>query len=167
MENYRMNSTQIKIRALKQGEQIPYEILLLSDDTKKSIDTNLDKGELYVGEFEGKIIGAFILKQIQPATIEIKNIAVVENEQGKGIGTVFLDYIINESRARELSLLIVGTCDQCFKEIEFYRKSGFRIFSIRKDFFLRNYDQPIYENGIQIRDMIMLSIDLNPNGKDH
>lgn len=152
---------QIVIRRADKDEQIPYDLLLLSDDSKEAIDKNLNNGELFFAEIKNKIIAAFILKIIEKENIEIKNIAVVEDQQGRGIGTKLLDYIISISKQRGFSNLIVGTCDLCIKEIEFYKKSGFTINSTRKNFFIDNYKDPIYENGMQIKDMVMLSIDLS------
>jgi aminoglycoside 6'-N-acetyltransferase I len=150
----------IKIEALPEGEEIPYNLLLLSDDAKEAINSNLRNGELYMATLNKEVIGAFILKVIEIDTIEIKNIAVTEQFQGNGIGTILLQFIIRTSRERKFQSLIVGTCDQCHREIRFYEKSGFKPFAVRKDFFIHNYGNPIFENGIQIRDMIMLQINL-------
>ncbi len=149
------------IRKTSKGEKIPYDLLLLSDDTKEAIDKNLNNGELFLAEINDNIIAAFILKIIEKETIEIKNIAVLEDYQGSGVGTILLKYIISISAQRGFKNLIVGTCDLCTKEIEFYKKSGFNITNTRKNFFIDNYKDPIYENGIQIKDMIMLSVDLS------
>ncbi len=150
----------MKIRPLRKNEQAPYDLLLLSDDTRESIDKNIHNGEVFVAEIAEKIIAAFILKAEEEYTVEIKNIAVMEGLQGNGVGTMLLGYIKEIAGIRGLNKLLVGTCDQCFKEMEFYKKSGFEIFNVRKNFFVDNYKDPIYENGIQIRDMVMLSVDL-------
>lgn len=152
---------QISIHKAHQNEQIPYDLLLLSDDTREAIDKNLNNGELFLAEMNNEIVAAFILKITEKETIEIKNIAVSENQQGNGIGTALLKYIISISTQRGFKDLIVGTCDLCTKEIEFYKKSGFVITGNRKNFFIDNYKDPIYENGLQLKDMIMLSMDLS------
>jgi putative acetyltransferase len=152
---------EVLIRKIYKGEQIPYDLLLLSDVTKEAIDINLNNGELFLAEINDRVIAAFILKTLEKETIEIKNIAVLEDQQGSGIGTILLKYIISMSTQRGFKNLIVGTCDLCNKEIEFYKNSGFNITDIRKNFFIDNYKDPIYENGMQVKDMIMLSIDLS------
>ncbi|HQW83013.1 MAG TPA: GNAT family N-acetyltransferase [Ferruginibacter sp.] len=156
------NISDIIIRKINTGEKVPFSLLLLSDDTVDAINNNLTGGELYIATIQEKIAGAFILKLIETDTIEIKNIAVDEAVQGNGIGSILLQYIIESTKARKLKSLIVGTCDQCNKEIRFYQKSGFKIFSIKKNFFIDNYTNPIYENDVQIRDMVMLQINI-PN----
>jgi aminoglycoside 6'-N-acetyltransferase I len=155
-----METRILDINIVNKNDVIPYDLLLLSDDTKEAIDKNLDKGELYIGKQNGEIVASFILNPIQFDTIEIKNIAVSENLQGKGYGTYLLHYIIDSTKKRGFKKLIVGTCDQCYKEIEFYKKSNFLVSGIRKNFFIDNYDKPIYENGLQIIDMVLLKIDL-------
>ncbi len=88
------------IRKTSKGEKIPYDLLLLSDDTKEAIDKNLNNGELFLAEINDNIIAAFILKIIEKETIEIKNIAVLEDYQGSGVGTILLKYIISISAQR-------------------------------------------------------------------
>jgi N-acetylglutamate synthase-like GNAT family acetyltransferase len=155
-----VSTSTLNISIANTNDKIPYDLLLLSDDTKEAIDKNLEKGELYVGKQNDEIVAAFILKIIQFDTIEIKNIAVLENLQGKGYGTYLLSYIIDNTKKRGFKKLIVGTCDLCHKEIEFYKKSHFSVSDIRKNFFVDNYDRPIYENGLQIIDMVLLKRDL-------
>ncbi|WP_435357712.1 GNAT family N-acetyltransferase [Emticicia sp. SJ17W-69] len=154
-----MNSTlyeKLLIRRWNESEAVPYDLLLLADDTIIAIDKYLENGELFVTDIEGKIIAAFILKVENKETIEIKNIAVSKEFQGKGIGSILLKYIAENVKNRGFKNLLVGTCDQCFNEIEFYKKSGFEDFKIRKDFFINNYNEPIYEKDKQIFDMIVL-----------
>jgi len=44
--------------------------------------------------------------------------------------------------------------------ILFYLKQGFVKYGVKKDFFVQNYPQPIYDHGIQLRDMVMLKKEL-------
>ena len=53
--------------------------------------------------------------------------------------------------------LTVGTSDTGFQQIRFYEKNDFIKSGILKDFFIENYPDPIYENGLQMRDMVLLS----------
>ena len=52
-------------------------------------------------------------------------------------------------------MLQVGTGDSPLT-IPFYEKCGFRRFHVIKNFFIDNYDHPIYEDGKQLVDMIIL-----------
>jgi hypothetical protein len=51
--------------------------------------------------------------------------------------------------------VVVGTANSSLDNIRFYQKCGFRMDSIRKDFF-SYFGRPVYEDGILIQDMLML-----------
>ena len=53
----------------------------------------------------------------------------------------------------------VGTGDGSVQNIAFYIRAGFRFAEIKTNFF-EQYEQPIIENGIQLRDMIVLAKEL-------
>ncbi|MFM2266702.1 MAG: hypothetical protein RL757_142 [Bacteroidota bacterium] len=155
-----MIDSNLFIRPFDALEAVPYDLLLLADETVEAINQYLEDGELYVGEIENQISAVFVLKVMRDDCIEIKNIAVSKAHQRQGIGTILLKYITENAQKRRFKTLLVGTCDQCFKEIEFYKKSGFVDFDVRKNFFIDHYHAPIYENGVQIIDMILLKKDI-------
>lgn len=47
-----------------------------------------------------------------------------------------------------------------FYKLALYQKCGFRMTGIDKDFFVRHYEEAIFENGIQVVDMVRLSQDI-------
>ena len=53
------------------------------------------------------------------------------------------------------SVLQIGTGDSPLT-IPFYEKCGFVRSHTVRDFFTTNYDHAIYENGVQLRDMVYL-----------
>ena len=55
--------------------------------------------------------------------------------------------------------MYVGTGDSPVT-LNFYTKCGFVRSHTVKDFFVDNYDHPIYENGRQLVDMVYLKKDL-------
>lgn len=146
----------MQTRELLRSEFIPYDLLLLADETISAIDKYIHEGDIYVMEEEKSIIGIYVLYSLNGETIELKNIAVAEAYQNKGFGNFMLADA--EKRAKKMGFqeIIVGTPDIATKQINFYRKAGFEKFTTRKDFFILNYPQPIYENGIRLRDMSML-----------
>lgn len=90
--------------------------------------------------------------------LEIKNIATVPEYHRKGYGKALIDFIAMRYRG-QYSILQVGTGDSPLT-IPFYEKCGFvRTHSI-KNFFIDNYDHPIFECGIQLIDMIYLQRNL-------
>lgn len=54
--------------------------------------------------------------------------------------------------------MFVGTGDTP-STLSFYEHCGFRISHRLKNFFIDNYDQPIYEDGKQLTDMVYLRKD--------
>ncbi|MDR1162003.1 MAG: GNAT family N-acetyltransferase, partial [Tannerellaceae bacterium] len=147
-----------EINICKANDNYPYDLLLLADETKEAIDKYLFCSDVYVAKLfgSGDPIGVFCLYHINADTIEIKNIAVSEQYQGTGIRSCLLAKSCKVAREQGYKEIIVGTGDAGIKQIHFYEKSGFVKYGIKKDFFLSNYDKPIYENGIMLKDMVML-----------
>src|SRR5699024_11266780 len=52
----------------------------------------------FVGELDGQIIGVFVLSQQEPNIVEIMNIAVDEDYQGKGIGKQLIHHAIKSAK---------------------------------------------------------------------
>ena len=53
-------------------------------------------------------------------------------------------------------ILFVGTGDVDVT-VGFYKHCGFTYSHRVKNFFIENYDHPIYEDGVQLKDMVYLS----------
>lgn len=136
-------------------ERYPYELLLLADETKEAIDRYLYDADVYKVKKCGNTVAVFCLLRTDALTVELKNIAVAGAFQGKGLGSALLSFI-KELCAQTCSRLIVGTPDCAAAQLHFYRKNGFKDCGIRKDFYLHNYSEPIYENGQLLRDMLVL-----------
>jgi len=144
------------IRQLNSGEEIPYHLLLLADETIEAIDKYISTSEIYLLEQDDKMIAVYALWPLSKQQIEIKNIAVHEDYQGRGIGRFLLKDAENKAKERGYREIIIGTPDSAIKQLSIYKKAGFEEFSIKKDFFTLNYPQPIFEEGIQLKDMVML-----------
>ena len=147
------------IRMLKDGEQPPWNLLLLADPSKDLVSKYLDKSFCYVVESENEgTIGVIVLVPISNHIIEIMNLAVDESYQGKGVGTLLLKHGIQTAAEKGYNRVEIGTGNSSINQLALYQKVGFRIIGIDHDFFIRNYEEPIFENGIQCRDMIRLSM---------
>jgi aminoglycoside 6'-N-acetyltransferase I len=144
---------------LKKGAAFPYDLLLLADETVDAINKYLFDSTVYLVKSENELVGVFCLYKIDENTIELKNIAVSEEFQGKGLGSAILNFIKEECR-KNYKKLLVGTADCGFRQIHFYEMNGFEKYAVRKDFFVENYDLLIFENGVQLKDMVVLKYDL-------
>ncbi|MFP7495253.1 GNAT family N-acetyltransferase [Terribacillus saccharophilus] len=147
----------MKIRKLSPSEKPPVEVLLEADPSRSRIESYLRKGSSYVAELKEHVIGIYVLLPINQDTAEIINISVKKDIQGKGIGRKLISHAMEQSRAQGFAYLVVGTGNSSISQIAFYQKCGFRMKEIEEDYFLRHYEKPIYENGIQCRDMIRFS----------
>lgn len=136
-------------------KSFPYKLLLLADESISQINKYVFESKVYTVKNNNKIIGAFCLYQIDENTIELKNIAISPSFQNKGIGSKVISHI-KEICIENCSTLIVGTADCGTNQIRFYERNGFQKYDSRKNFFIENYTEPIFENGIQLVDMVLL-----------
>ena len=114
-----------QVRKLRKEEKIPYDLLLLADETIEAIDKYIYNSDIYVLELNEIISAIYVLQSLNNYTIEIKNIAVHENFQGQGIGMFLLKDAIQKSKNKEFNSLIIGTGDASLKQISLYQKAGF------------------------------------------
>lgn len=149
--------TELTIRRLQKQEEIPYKLLLLADPSKKNIDIYIFSSDIYIAEKEEKVIACYVLKAADSKTIEIKNIAVDPASQGKGIGKFLLNNACEIASKNGFKNIIIGTGNSSVGQLYLYQQAGFSIIKIIKNFFPDNYDEPIIENGIECRDMLVLS----------
>jgi ribosomal protein S18 acetylase RimI-like enzyme len=150
----------LKIKRLEKQDEIPYHLLLLADPSKENINKYIFSADIYTIEKEGLIIGCYVLQSVDSESVEIKNIAIEAAYQGKGFGTELLNHAFKIAKTEGFKKILIGTGNSSLAQLYLYQKVGFRIKKIIKDFFTDNYDEPIIENGIECRDMIMLAKDL-------
>ena len=148
------------IRKIKNNTEIPWDLLFLADPSREMIEKYLGNGEISIALVEEKIVGVYVVVNLSDEVYELKNIAVAEEYQGKGIGKMLVQHAIETAKGKKAKQIDVGTGTSSFGPLALYQKHGFRIVGVDKDFFVKNYPEKIIENGIQCRDMIKLSLDL-------
>lgn len=148
------------IRKLESNESLPMELLLLADESQELVEEYIQRGQCFVAEVDQFIIGEYVLLPTRPATVELVNIAVHESWQGQGIGKQLVTHAVQRARNLGYQTIEIGTGNSGFAQLALYQKCGFRMVGIDRDFYVRHYAEEIYENGIQLRDMVRLSQDL-------
>lgn len=143
----------MEIREIKEDKKIYIELLLLADEEVKMIDKYLDRGQMFVLDDEG-IKAECVVTQEGDNVIEIKNIAVYPKYQKKGYGKKLIEFIETKYK-NDFDIIRVGTGDSKLT-VPFYENCGFRRSYCIKDFFVNNYENPIYEDGIRLKDMVYL-----------
>jgi ribosomal protein S18 acetylase RimI-like enzyme len=129
-------------------------LLLEADESEGVVRSYLEQGIMYVIANDGIEVGV-VLTIFHGDDLEIKNIALVPERRGRGIGTAVLELAVELAREACASRLIVGTADSSPGTVRFYERAGFLRYGVREGFF-DAYPEPIWENGIRARDMIML-----------
>ncbi|MGE1142334.1 GNAT family N-acetyltransferase [Bacillus pumilus] len=148
----------IQIRQLSHDQPLPMDLLLLADPSKEKVFTYVQSGSCYAAFHEEDVIGVYVLSSLSQHSVEIMNVAVKESWQGRGIGKQLVRHAIAEAKAAGFHTIEIGTGNSSIQQLALYQKCGFRLTSIDRDFFLKHYDEPIYENGIQCIDMVRLSL---------
>ncbi|QNR23913.1 GNAT family N-acetyltransferase [Croceimicrobium hydrocarbonivorans] len=136
-----------------EDQVIPYDLLLLADESIPAINSYIHFCEIYRIKISAEIIGVCAIQRLDSKSLEIKNLALIEAYRNSGIGA----WCIQQLEAHFSSqFLFVATGDASFAALRFYERNGFKRSSIRRNFFLDNYEQAIFENGIQLKDQILL-----------
>lgn len=130
------------------------ELLLLADEDVKMVEKYLYRGELFALYDDG-LKSVCVVTRETGGTCELKNIATYEKWHGKGYGSKLLKHIFSHYKGKYTTML-VGTGDVPWI-MRFYQKNGFQVSHRVKDFFTDNYDHPMFEDGVQLKDMVYLS----------
>lgn len=143
----------MEIIEIKENKKHFLPLLLLADEQEDMIDRYIDRGTMYVLDDHG-VRCACIVTDEGNGILEIKNIATEPEYQGKGYGKALIDFVAAKYKGK-YSILQVGTGDSPLT-IPFYEKCGFLRSHSIKNFFVDHYDHPIFEDGVQLVDMIYL-----------
>lgn len=141
----------IRIKEIIENKKQFLPLLLLADEQEDMIDKYISEGTMYILDDNG-VKGECIVLEVNHSTLEIKNIAINKDSQRMGYGKILINFIENKYSGK-YSVLQVGTGESS-ATIPFYEKCGFVRSHIVKNFFIDNYNKPIYEEGVQLVDMI-------------
>ncbi len=127
-------------------------LLLLADEQWSMIEKYLDRGTMYVLQQNGQTVAQCVVTDEGEGIVEIKNISVDEAHQKRGYGRCLIEFV--EKQYRDTHRYIqVGTGDSPLT-VPFYERCGFMRSHVVENFFTDNYDHPIVEDGVLLRDMI-------------
>ena len=133
-------------------------LLLLGDEQEDMIQRYLHRGTLWALYDGGVLRCVCAVTEEGAGDFEIKNLAVAPESQRRGYGRAMVEHVARQCRGRGRRLL-AGTGDSPLT-VPFYEACGFRESHRIKDFFVENYDHPIYEAGRRLRDMVVFSKEL-------
>lgn len=147
----------MKVEKIINNKKQFLDLLLLADEQEDMVDRYLENGEMFA-LYDGDLKSICVVVQKDSVTYELKNMATYEKYQGQGYGKVLIKYIFDYYEGK-CKIMIVGTGDSPLT-IPFYKKCGFYISHRVKNFFLDNYDHHIFEDGVQLIDMVYLKKEL-------
>ncbi|MCL6269587.1 GNAT family N-acetyltransferase [Sansalvadorimonas sp. 2012CJ34-2] len=139
-------------------DQIPIELLLEADPSEAKIQSYLPGSTCFAVEDGEKIVAVCVLIPLSSTSWELINIAVDPSCQGSGVGSKLLKHALSEMKKLGIKRVELGTGSFGY-QLTFYQRAGFRVFAVDRDFFLNNYDEPLFENGLQHKDMLRLAIE--------
>lgn len=143
----------MRIELVKENKKDFLDLLLLADEQESMIDKYLERGTMFA-IYDEDLKGVCVVTKEEDRTYEIKNIATYEEVHGKGYGRKLVEYVL-EYFKKDCDVMYVGTGDSPLT-VHFYERCGFVESHRIENFFVDNYDKPIYECGKQLVDMVYL-----------
>jgi ribosomal protein S18 acetylase RimI-like enzyme len=134
-------------------EHLP--LLLTADPDEQAIHNYIFRSRIFVCERKQEVVGIAAVTKEGRDTYEIKNIAVQKNAQRCGVGMRLISTL---KASFQGSKLIVGTADTSIDAQKFYQSCGFVKYGVITDFFIDNYQNKIFENGLQCKDMVLFEM---------
>ena len=144
----------MQIKKIHRDKKAYLPLLLLGDEQEDMIDRYLERGVLYVLEEEGETKALCVVTEEGDGVLVIKSMATEPRYQRRGCGKQLIEFLVSADRGTH-RLLRVGTGDSP-ATIPFYEACGFRRAFVVKNFFVEHYRQPIFEQGVQLVDMVYL-----------
>ncbi|SMF09127.1 Acetyltransferases [Alteromonadaceae bacterium Bs31] len=138
---------------------IPFDLLLEADPSEQSVRSYLDSGLVFAAVRNKAIVGVCVVALESETRAELFNISVSKAFQKQGVGTKLLEFVLGELRLKGIRRVELGTGTFGY-QLAYYQRQGFRVGSVIKDYFVNRYPAAIYEQGIQLKDMLRLYLDL-------
>ena len=143
----------MRIEKITNNKKQHLDLLLLADEQEDMIDRYLESGELFA-LYDDDLKTVCVVAAIDKETCELKNIATYPEYQGKGYARTLIKYASDYFK-NDYKTMLVGT-GETPKILSFYESCGFEKSHRIKNFFTDNYDHQMFEDGVQLIDMVYL-----------
>ncbi|WP_010663773.1 GNAT family N-acetyltransferase [Marinilabilia salmonicolor] len=143
----------MKIEKIPSNKKQHIDLLLLADESEDMIDRYLERGDMFA-LYDQDLKTVCVVAAIDEATCELKNIATYEKYQRKGYAKALINFISHYYKD-SFETMLVGTGDTP-AILSFYESCGFEKSHIIVNFFTDNYDHPMFEDEVQLIDMVYL-----------
>jgi GNAT superfamily N-acetyltransferase len=134
-----------------------------AEDSAAQLDGYIDDGSLLVARRGPLVLGHVqIVRTDRDGVLELKNMAVVPQSRGTGVGRALVTAAFERSSSDGAVRLLVATAAADVGNLRFYQRCGFRFEAVERDAFTprTGYPDPIVIDGIPLLDRVWLSRDL-------
>ncbi len=143
----------MRIEKITSNKKQYLDLLLLADEQEDMIDRYLDRGDMFA-LFDDDLKTVCVVVETNKETCELKNIATYKKYQGKGYAKALIKYV-SDNYKNNYKTMLVGT-GETPSILSFYGSCGFEKSHIIKNFFTDNYNHSMFEEGIQLINMVYL-----------
>jgi GNAT superfamily N-acetyltransferase len=134
-----------------------------AEDSSSQLDAYLDAGRLLVASGGPDIVGHLqLVSTARSDEVELKNMAVVPQLRGTGIGSALVDTALHRMASEHATRVLVATATADVGNLRFYQRRGFRFLSVERDAFTpaTGYARSGIVDGIPLLDRVWLSCEL-------
>ena len=143
----------MKIEKITHNKKQYLDLLLLADEQEDMIDRYLEPGDMFA-LFDEDLKTVCVVLTIDNETCELKNIATYKKYQSRGYAKALINFISNYYK-NDYTTMLVGT-GEVPSILSFYEGCGFEKSHRIKNFFTDNYNHAMFEEGVQLIDMVYL-----------
>lgn len=105
--------------------QVPYMLEMMY--SKEALINQMNNGHLFlIAVLEGVPVGFASFGFTAPQQVKLHKLYVLNNVQGKGIGKILFEKVVEKAREENASLLYLNV-NKLNKAYHFYLKNGFRV----------------------------------------
>jgi GNAT superfamily N-acetyltransferase len=136
------------------------ELFALAEDSPRALASYLHAGRVLAAWADEVLVGHLqVVAAGDPGAAQIKNMAVLPDHQGRGIGRALVGAALELIRAEGFDTMVVATAAADIGNLRFYQRLGFRMSAIERDAFTpeTGYPRGIRIDGIELRDRVWLT----------
>src|SRR4051794_6002373 len=105
----------------------------LAEDSAQELDAYIDAGRVLIAREGESVVGHVQLTDTsRAAEAEVKNMAVLSERRGRGVGRALMEVAIELALRDGSSTLVVATAAADIGNLRFYQRLGFRMRAIER-----------------------------------
>ncbi|KRL97585.1 GNAT family N-acetyltransferase [Levilactobacillus hammesii] len=131
-------------------------LLLTADPSQQLIDQYLPLSTAFAARDAQGLVGVLVLRPRAQQVLEIANLAITPNRQRHGFAKVLLEFARQWAIEHGYRTLRVATGSTSLVQLKLYQQCGYRMITVEPDYFTKTYSQDIFENGLKLRDRVIL-----------